>query len=801
MIDEHTLSVLEFAKVKKLIASYALFPLGAEQIERIVPSDDLETISRKLKEISEFTTLISLDEPIPLSGIKDIRPCLERCKTQGAILLPEDFLRLRETLRVCRLIRGYFSEKRKKKYPLLFSIATRLVSHPELEEKIERTIDPGGEVKSSASPELAKIRSEIERSRDLLHRKLEEILKRLPDSVLQERVITLRNSRYVIPIRAGQQGRLKGIIHDQSASGATLFMEPLVTLEISNRIQQLEVAEQREVERILDRLTQEVVQVRDELAQNVFVLGQLDAICAKASYALATQSTEPLVNNEGRIVIKKGRHPLLIELLGKQNVVPLDLRLGEDFFTLVVTGPNAGGKTVALKTVGLLTLMVQSGLHIPAEPGSEIAVFQDIFADIGDEQSLEQDLSTFSSHVRQWAKACSLANSNTLVLLDEIGSGTNPEEGVALAIAILRTLTSRGARTIATTHHGALKLFAYREDKAENGSMQFDSATLMPTFRFQLGMPGSSYAFQIARKLGLSEGVIADAASYMGQDSRRVEDLIGDLEKKAQALSQESQQLESTRLHLQKLVTVYEEKLGKVKEEAKQLKRKALEEAKQIVQQANALVEQTVAEIRNQKASTEVIKQSRKQVRKSVEQIESQLERLTKTERRRPIQVKAGDRVWIELFHCEGEVLKEADSSGRIQVQVGKTKFTVPIDQVGEAKGEQRASLQKVSAALPFSTTVPDRIDLRGMVFEEASAAVDKYLDSAYLAGWQRVTVIHGKGTGALRAKIGAFLRQHPRVKAQRLGNWDEGGEGVTIVELKDGETQHLKEGTKLWRD
>ncbi len=787
MIDEHTLSVLEFNKVKKLITSYAVSTLGVERIEEIAPSNNLEPIRKKLKEISEFTGLLSFDDPVPFSGIKDIRPYLERCKTEGAILLPEDFLQLRDTLRASRLIRGYFSEKRKEKYPLLFSIAKRLTSCPELEKEIERTVvDPQGEVKSSASPQLTEIRKEIERSTSLLHRKLEEILKRLPDNVLQERIITLRNNRYVIPVRGGQQGRLRGIIHDQSASGATLFVEPVVTLEISNRIQQLEVTQQREVERILRKLTRQVAQVRDELAENVAVLGQLDAVYAKASYALATDSTEPLLNDEGRIVIRKGRHPLLIQLLNNAKVVPLDLKLGEGFFTLVVTGPNAGGKTVALKTVGLLSLMVQSGLHIPAEPGSEIGVFHNIFADIGDEQSLEQDLSTFSSHVRQWARVCSEADHGTLVLLDEIGSGTNPEEGVALAIAILRTLTLGRVRTIATTHHGALKLFAYQEDKAENGSMQFDSTSLMPTFRFQLGLPGSSYAFEIARKLGLSEEVIVDAASYMGEDSRRVEDLIGDLEKKVEAYSQGSQQLQNTRLDLQKLVSAYEEKLKKVKQETKDLKKEALGQAKEIVQQANAMVEQTVAEIRNQRASAQVIKQSREQVRKSAKQIETQLQQLTEPESKRPIQVTAGDRVWIELFRCEGEVLKGTDPSGRVQVQVGNTKFTVPIDQLREAKREQRVSPQKVSAGLPFSAEVSDRIDLRGMVFEEASAAVDKYLDSAYLAGWQRVTVIHGKGTGALRTKVGGFLGQHPRVKAQRLGNWNEGGDGVTVVELKE---------------
>jgi len=785
MIDQHTLDVLEFGKLLRIVESYATSVLGKEEIAKILPSDELEAVRYELKLVSEFVDLIAFDDPVPIHGIKDVRDALKRCRIEGSILPPEDLLALKDTLRVSRSLHGYFS-KRSEKYPFLSSIACRLTPHKDLEERIDQTVDGNGEVKDSASRRLSRIRRELEGLRASLREKLEEILRKLPDEVVQDRIFTLRDGRYVIPIRGGQRSRLKGVIHGQSATGMTVFVEPLMLLEANNRVQQLEITQRIEVERILRALTNRVREVRDSLVENIRILGRLDSIYARASYARDTGCMEPSLNVEGKTIIRGGRHPLLAHLVGRERVVPLDVDLGKDFITLIITGPNAGGKTVALKTIGLLSLMAQSGMHIPVDQESEIGVYQKIFADIGDEQSIEQDLSTFSSHVRQLVKICRHSDPQTLVLLDEIGAGTSPEEGAALAMSILEDLTARGVRTVATTHHGALKLFAHRKEKIENGSMEFDSKTLAPTFRLRLGIPGSSYAFEIAQRLGMPGEIVERAGTFVSQGYREVEDLLINLKRSLEECELEQQRLKKIRFDLEKLASGYEERLKGAREEAVRLKKEALEEAKRIVKGANALVERAIREIRSSGASSEAIKEAREALRESIRRTEEQIESFIPTEER-PLSIEVGQRVWVKSLGREGEVLTKEDSSGRVQVQVGKAKAKVSASDLRrvEGGGTKKGGGIHIPAALVPSRDVSDRIDVRGMTFDEASAVVDRYLDDVYLAGLNTITIIHGKGTGALREKIGAFLQKHPRVKSQRMGEWNEGGSGVTIVEIQ----------------
>lgn len=789
MIESHTINVLEFPKVRTLVASYALSSLGAERIAALVPSDRIEDIRRDLQFTGEFLRLLSFDDPIPMRGIKDIRSVLDRCARMGAQLAPSDFLNVKDTLEVIRNLRTYF-DPRGEKYPLLSSRVRLLEPHPELEEQIDRVVDPNGEVRDTASPKLAQFRRQMGQQREALRNELERILRRLPDTVVQDRLITLREGRYVIPIREGQRSKVDGIVHDQSASGATVFIEPLATLERNNAIRQLEIAERREVERILTELTARITAIRDDFVQSLHVLAELDALYAKAAYGADFNATIPAVNEAGSTLLRTARHPLLAHRARKENeaiqeVVPLDISLGDSFDLLLITGPNAGGKTVALKTVGLLTLMVQAGLPIPADEKSEIAIYRQIYADIGDEQSIENDLSTFSSHARQLAHVCTHADQQTLVLLDEVGSSTDPEEGSALAMAVLETLTEKGAHTIATTHHGKLKVFVHHHDRMENGSMEFDRSTLRPTFRFRLGIPGSSYAFEIAQRLDMPQTVIDRALSYDAQRGVPLERLISDMEEARRTYEEKVADLEQTLRKTKRLEVEHEEKLRGVREEAQSLRQNALREARQILKEANALVERTVAEIRSHGADRRSIKAAREALAKARIQTETRIKALSRPKQREhPIQI--GDTVQLRDIGGEGIVTGPPDRSGRVPVQMGPVKLTISLSElipVRQRERENRLSRTPVSSMRIVPAVSPE-IDLRGMTFDEASPVIDKYLDDAYLAHLERVSIIHGKGTGALREKVGSFLKRHPRVRSQRLGEWNEGGSGVTIVEL-----------------
>lgn len=785
MIDEHTLTTLEFGKVRDRIASYASSVLGREEVERMMPMYDIARIREEFRPVFELTELISFDDPVPIRGIRDIRSAVERGGVEGAILQPEDFLHLKDTLSAARRLRNYLV-KRKEKAPWLAALAEPISLHPDLEDAIDRTLDQNGAIRDSASPELAKIRRGILRARERLGQHMESILKGLPSEVIQDRIVTLREGRFVIPVRESQRRRVEGIIHDQSASGATVFIEPLAIVEMNNTLRRLELQEKWEIERILRELTDRVREIRRELEEDLHTLARLDGLYARAVFAVDFDAIAPALNEEGRIALRRARHPILVQRFrergGEQDVTALDVHLGDAFTTLIITGPNAGGKTVALKTIGLLVLMAQAGFPIPADAASEVGVFRQVFADIGDEQSIENDLSTFSSHVKELVKVVRGADDRTLVLLDEIGASTDPDEGGPLAMAILERLIEHRARTVATTHHGALKAFAHERPGMENASMQFDGDTLTPTFRLRLGVPGSSYAFEIARRLGMPEEIVARASEYTGDAPRRMEDLIFELERHAQEYDEELRAIERTRGDAEERAREYEEKLRGVREEREQLRRDAVRQSKQILREANALIERTVAEIRTSGASADAIKRGRAAVQRALREAEEQV--VPQREVQDPTEVRPGDIVMVQSFGREGKVLEERTSSGRVLVEVGKVRVEMSPSELqvtGKAAEPEKRSPSSGWMSVP---NVSPELHVRGMTFAEAVPLVDKYLDDAFLAHLNTATIIHGKGTGALRTKIGNFLRTHPRVKSYRLGEWNEGGSGVTVVEL-----------------
>ena len=792
MVDEHTIDVLEFDKVIQRIAGFSASPMGREEVLKMVPITDLGRISSRMGSVGEMIDLIGFDDPFPSREVPDIRKTLVRCGTEGVVLSAEALSEIGSSLIVFRQINDYL-ERRSEKYPVLFGLAERLTSYPEVEAAIGRAIGPEGEILDSASPELGRIRRDRERLRSELREKLERILAELPSEVVQERLVTLREGRFVIPLREGRQKRVPGIIHDLSASGATVFVEPLATMEIGNKIRQFDLAEAREIERILRALTERVRSIRDDLKEGLEAFGRLDAIYAAGAFSREIEAQPAPVKEGGEIVLKGARHPLLVlraqDSDPAQEVIPLDISLGRDFLMLVLTGPNAGGKTVALKTVGLLTLMACSGLPIPAQRGTEISIFQGIFADIGDEQSIENDLSTFSSHVRRLSHICRQADRETLVLLDEVGGSTDPDEGAALAMALLKELVQRGAKTVATTHHGALKAFAHQTPSVENGSMEFDTQTLRPTFRLRLSIPGSSYAFEIARRWGMPESIVDAASRLMGGDARQVERLIADLDQSSKVYREGNEKLALQENEVERLRRIYEENLEDLEKKRKDLKRTALQESERILNQANTLIERTVADIRREAASRDSIRQARREVQEGLSLVREEIEGDQPEEFPEGMEVKGGDRVWIERFGKEGVVLPGKHAGGRIRVHVGNVKVEVSQSEVRKAAGgpapkqDRRLGSMPVSGGAEPSTT----LDLRGMTFEEAADVVDKYLDDAFVARIERATVIHGKGTGALRQKVGKYLKSHPRIRSQRLGEWNEGGSGVTVVELELG--------------
>lgn len=791
---ESALHTLEFDRILERLASFASSVLGEELALQVRPSYDLKIVDLSLKQTTELRDILDYDQAIPIDGIVDIRPSLKKARIMGSYLQPDELAQVSQTFAVVRRLERFFTT-RQEKIPRLKKITSELVPLEKIEKEINRCVDASiGSVKDSASPALAAIRKQIERAQASARRKIEALLRDFSShGMLQENVVTLRNGRLVLVIKEEFRRKVRGLIHDQSASGASLFVEPLETLEDNNRIRELQADEAKEIERILRALTDLLRESLDVINSNVHLLAELDLIYAKAALSKALNANQPELVEENQLHIAKGRHPLLVLRMGEKNVVPLDVELGHKFRTLIISGPNAGGKTVALKTVGLLALMAQSGLHIPALPHSKVGGIKQVFASIGDQQSIENDLSTFSSHLTSLRGIAVNADSRSLVLIDEIGAGTDPEEGNSLAMALLERLTQLGSLSVVTTHQSALKAFAYRTEGVENGSMEFDVQTLRPTYRFRVGIPGSSYAFEIAQRMGLPASLIEAARNLVGAQKEKLEGLILELEGKIQNYAELIRQADLREREHRGFAQLYQERSDALKREEKQLKRKAVEEAEEILRQANVTVERTIREIKESQAQREVIQAAKRDLAAQYEEVkrvkvEELAEAVPAEEEETDVSatIALGDYAKWDKIGSSGTVISEPDKQGRVMLQTGTAKVRVPLTELRKISRKEKPPTGFVNIRVERPEVYKSEVDLRGMRAEEAKEVVDRFLDEAMMAGFKEIRVIHGKGTGSLRKNIGAFLREHPRVLNTRLGNWNEGDSGVTVVELRD---------------
>ncbi|MBI4810747.1 MAG: endonuclease MutS2 [Ignavibacteriales bacterium] len=589
---------LEFDKIKKYIQRYSISDLSREHLDKLVPSVNISEIKENLSLVTEMKLLLETDDPLPLDNLSDIRTSLHRSAIEDYILPSVELHQIESVLITSRLLHTFFS-RRSKLYPLISLKVKSIHVEKILEYNIHQAIDEDGKVKDSASKELSSVRRQIANKSHAVRRNLEVLLKNIAGSEwIQEEIITTREGRMVIPVKTEYKNRVPGFIHSASASGATVYIEPAETLDVNNEIRTLYFQEQREIERILKDLTKQVREVKDKLLHNVHVLAELDFIQSKAKYSIEVIGSKPKMKSDGDIRFINAYHPLLLQRHKRKDVVPLDLEITDEFNTIIITGPNAGGKSVAMKTVGLLSLLAQAGCHIPASPESEVRIFSDIFVDMGDEQSIENDLSSFSSHLNNLKVILENANERSLVLLDEIGSGTDPIEGSSIAAAVLEHLTELNSINIATTHHGNLKAFAFETLRMQNAAMEFDQTTLQPTYRYRSGVPGSSYAIEMAERLKMSSVIIKRSREIKGSEANKLEDLILDLEKKSQELKSTLDKVNEEKSRLHNLNLVYQNKITSLEKEVKETKARALDEAKHIVRKANSVIEKSIREIK-----------------------------------------------------------------------------------------------------------------------------------------------------------------------------------------------------------
>ncbi len=802
---------LGFEPVRQRLESHTLSRLGEARLRHMRPFERLDEAREELARVSQFADALRFDDPVPLEHVLDVREVTRRLAPQEAFVAPEDLLALRLTLATLRRVRAYF-ETRRAKYPAVCGLAGRIAPLPGVEEAIARAVDDEGRLRDDASPELRRLRRLLLQRQGQLREMLQQELRRaIGQGFATEDQPTLRNGRMVIPVRAEAKRKVQGFVQDISATGQTVYIEPSSCLDLNNEIREIESEERREIERILRAVAAAVRERLAEVQENIRILGALDLLQAKARLAAELEASVPQLNDEGILDIRKGRNPGLLlrfrrirqETGEERRVVPLDLRLGADASTLIITGPNAGGKTVAMKTVGLFALMLAYGLPIPADPLSNCCLFRRLMIDIGDQQSQEEDLSTFSSHIARMKYMVSQAAPDVLILIDEAGTGTDPAEGGALAQAVFERLTAAGARTIATTHHGTLKVFAHETPGVENGSMQFDQETLSPTYRFQQGIPGSSYAFEIAQRGGLHRDVLRRARALVGRQKTSLEELITAFQARTQALEQQLAEAGRREEEAAAERRRYEQRAETLARRTDEITQKAVEEAERIVAAANARIERTVREIREAQADRDQTREARErltELRETLEQKRRDLEtrrpaarKPARTARPAPAappaaDIRAGDLVVVDDGKTPAEVLEI--SGGEAYVAIGAARMRVRLNRLQRVGGpkKQVVTYRRVGAdgAAALGALGAQRaVDLRGRRADEAVAEVERLIDAAILANLDTVEVLHGKGTGALRQAIHEYLTRSPDVASFEEAPIEQGGAGVTHVHLK----------------
>lgn len=793
-MKERTLKTLEYHKIIEQLAGKAISSMGKDIAGSLKPSTDLDEIRLMQQETSEASGFIVRKGSLPLGGITDIRHSLQRVETGGALNI-EELLQIGDFCYVCRKVITYSTDNRKtESFPILDSLFGSVSPFGALEKEINRCIINNQELSDDASPKLYEIRRSIKTSNDRIREQLNSIIhSQAYKNMLQDNIITIRSGRYCVPIKLEYRQSFPGMVHDQSSTGATVFMEPMAVVQLNNKIKTLHTDEENEIEKILRELSYLVAEQAHLLAANLDILIKLDFIFAKGELSLEMKASKPNFNRDGYIDIKKGRHPLL----DQAKVVPIDIYLGKSFSILLITGPNTGGKTVALKTLGLLALMGQAGLHIPAFDNSDLALYTEIFADIGDEQSIEQSLSTFSAHMSNIVKIleeASLCQGNSLVLLDELGAGTDPTEGAALAMSILQFLYQNKIHTAVTTHYSELKVYALSTEGVENASCEFDVETLRPTYRLLIGVPGKSNAFAISKKLGLPDDIINNAKEFLSHEDQRFEDVITDLEINKKSVEIEKERASRYRQEAAALKTELEKQREKLNKQRDKVLLAAKEEALKITWEAKDEADRILKEMQKQMkegGSQRELEESRRKVGDMVSKIDEELDGLAKKDRppkKVPKNLKKGDGVFVHSMHMTGVVSELPDRDGYVTIQAGIMKLKVKLEDLSlnEKEEQIKVNAQNYSARVKSvkSQSITPEVDLRGQMVEEGLEKTDKYLDDAYLAGLKQVTIIHGKGTGALRSAVQNHLKGHPHVKSQRPGSFGEGDLGVTIVEL-----------------
>lgn len=789
-MEEKSLSTLEYTKILKSLSECAKNDDAKTMAEELKPSSDFREVERALAETDAAVTMSLKFGSPEILRVEPVDGAIKRLDVGGA-------LSAAELLNVARLLKCIRNLKRytKEQTGVLEEYFSELVSAKPIEDEINRAIVSEDEIADAASPALANVRRKMKNAGAKIKDSLDSMVRSGHyQKFLMDNIVTMRNNRYVVPVKAEHRSEVPGIVHDMSASGSTVFIEPSSVVNANNELHELEIKEKAEIEKVLYELSNKVAEISEQVKYNYETLILIDFIFAKAKLALDMKAVCPKLNTDGKIKIVKGRHPLI----DKSKIVPIDVRLGDDFDVLVVTGPNTGGKTVVLKTIGLFCIMTQAGLHIPANDESEMPVFDDIFADIGDEQSIEQSLSTFSSHMKNIVHIVENAGPNSLVLFDELGAGTDPVEGAALATAIIESIRLIGAKIVATTHYSELKLYALSTDGIENASCEFDVETLSPTYKLLIGVPGKSNAFAISKKLGLPDSIIERSKEKLSDENIKFEDVLGSIEENRVSAQKAREEQERMRREIEQLKDELQREREKIDKKKDKIYDNARAKAEKIIKQAQEDTERMLEEIKQlqkEKRNKEAVR-AMEEVRKELKLKEKSNVR-PKNRRSGGVKsnvnlntLKLGSNVLIIDLNDKGTVLSINKDNQTAVIQVGIMKITAKISNLvvlEDEKGSKPESYVAPKRSTGINTAMSGKteVDLRGMTIGEAELEVDKFLDESVLSGLSEVSLIHGKGTGALRAGIHEYLRHHPHVRKYRLGKFGEGDIGVTIVELK----------------
>lgn len=786
MMDERIMHLLEFDKIIQQLKTHAETTLGKDECDHIEPSPDIETVKRWQSETDEAMQVERLNKTIPLGGVTDIRAGLKRT-VMGGILSAAECLDIANTLYASRRASASM-EQLEEPLPFLRELADRIVVLNTLEKNIYHCIDDHGNMLDSASTQLKSIRSSIRTYESRVREKLDSLTK-TKSNMLSEAIVTIKNDRYVLPVKQEHRQTFGGIVHDSSASGQTLFMEPSALVDLNNQLHEARLKEETEIKRILQALSEQIASDYASISENVTVLGKIDFIFARAKLGMQMKASMPRLNANGIINMQQARHPLI----SKEEVVANDVTIGDDYTTIVITGPNTGGKTVALKLIGICTLMAQSGLQVPAMDGCEMAVFHDIFADIGDEQSIEQNLSTFSSHMSQIIDIIPQVNHQSLVLFDELGAGTDPQEGASLAMSLLDTCIQKGARVVATTHYPELKAYGYNRESVINASVEFDVETLEPTYRLLIGVPGKSNALEIAKRLGLPETIIQDARGHIGVESNSVENMISSLQEARKQAEKEYDEAHDVLSAAEKLHKDIQNAWSDFTNKRERLYAKAEEKADKALKKARHEAEDIVRDIRQMRDNAGMKEHEWIEVKKRLDELSPQLttdskdnERTVDNEQQTysPDNIQVGDEIKLLTLDQAGTVAEQLNDN-EFLVQIGAMKVKAKQDNLQLIKHKETTSPKPVTTVDAFHTAVKPELDLRGERYEEAMIQLERYMDDVLLAGYPQVTIIHGKGTGALRDGVVEYARNQPYIQTFRAGGKNEGGSGVTVLELQ----------------